>query len=65
MPKNNSATKRSNKQSSFEQLNQKRAAVIEEIMRLRHEQARLKTQLVKEAVTSGRPELVTNIVMCW
>lgn len=64
MPGSNSATT-SAKQGDFEQLNQQRAAVIEEIMRLRHEQARLKTQLVKEAMTSGRPELVKAIVMCW
>lgn len=52
-------------EGSFEELNQRRAEVIEEIMRLRHEQARLKTAAVAAAIKMGRPELITAVVDCW
>jgi hypothetical protein len=51
--------------AKFGELNQRRAEVIEQIMRLRHEQAQFKAELVKLATKSGDPRLIDAIVNCW
>lgn len=43
----------------------RRAQVIEEVMKLRAEQARLKTEIVKAAVESGDRSLIAAIPRCW
>ncbi len=49
----------------FHALNQKRAKVIEEVMKLRYEQAELKTQIIELAAKSNDTSLAVGSVMCW
>ncbi len=55
----------SSEKDRFNELNQKRAEVIEEVMRLRHEQARLKAELVKVANELSEPNLIAAVIRCW
>jgi hypothetical protein len=52
-------------ESRFSELNTKRAEVIQEVMRLRLEQAKLKTELAKIAAESGNLNLIDKVVRCW
>lgn len=54
-----------NVQAETNKLYQHRAEVIEQIMKLRHEQAKIKLEIVKLATTSGQPNLIANMPMCW
>ena len=49
----------------FNSLNEKRSEVIEEIMKLRLEQAKLKTQMIKIASGSNDTIRIADMVRCW
>jgi hypothetical protein len=46
-------------------LNADRARVIEEVMKLRHEQARLKTEIAQLALDSGDLSILKSVIACW
>lgn len=50
---------------SVAELYEKKAAVIEQIMKLRHDQARIKTEIAKTAVKAKDFSLIANQPRCW